>query len=990
MNRLVALSILFSCGRLFSQEPPQIPQARWLDNLPLRFETNQGQAPPAVKFLARGRGYSLSLTAFGSVLSLPGAEIQTKLAGAHPRTKLEGLDALPGATNYLHDSDPATWQTGIRNYARVRYTQVYSGIDLVFYGAGGLLEYDFVVQPGADPAAIALDIQGARAIRVDGRGDLVLDTPAGEVRWRQPVIYQNRRGAREPVNGRFVLHGRRVRFEIAAYDRARPVVIDPALGYSTFLGGKGNEGCRGIALDASGNVYLAGYTNSSNLPGTGGSVQPAYAGGTNNFETGDAFVAKFNPRGGLVYVTYLGGSFDDFALGIAADAAGNAFVTGFTNSSNFPTTRGAYQPTHQGPAGPGRPAYDAFVAKLNPSGSALIYSTFLGGSDGDRGLAIAIDTAGNAYIAGDTLSANFPTSTGAFQTAYKGTGGMPPLCGTCGPFIVTGDGFVAKLDPTGGKLLFSTLLGGSNDDTPLSIAVDSAANVYVSGATLSSDFPVTPGAFQTAFHGVADFNFQPVIKLGDGFVTKLNSTGTALLYSTFLGGSRDDAVFGMTVDSTGAAYLTGATSSPDFPVTSSAPQRAYRGPNAGNASGFVFGDAFAAKLNPQGSALVYSTYLGGSSDDAGWAIAVDPTGAAYIAGLTASRDFPLSPDALQKSYGGGGGQEFTSGDGFLIKLDAAGSSLLYSSFLGGNMDDAVAAFVLDSSGNGYLTGNTLSQNFPLTSTAAQRAYGGEDDNYSGLIGDTFLTKITGLFVPPVQPPPPTLTSVLNGASLQSGAVSPGEIVVIAGAGMGPATAAGQQIDTATGSLANTLSGARILFDGLPAPLISVSDQQSIAIVPYEVVGNPSTQVQVEYQGLRSAPLTLTVADAAPGLFSADMTGTGQGEIYNADGTPNSADNPAPAEATIMVFGTGEGQTDPPGVDGKIATDVTPTPLLGPPSVTIGGMPAQVLSAAGALNQVAGRFQIAVQVPDGVSSGDQEIIVTLGQFQSQPGITVAIQ
>src|SRR5438552_3467713 len=551
------------------------PEARVSETygkLPLHFEANQGQTHQDVRFLARGPGYSLYLTAGEAVLVLtkpnPDATqaratpvvVRMSVVGAAPKPLVSGLDELPGKANYLI-GNPAKWRTNVPTYAKVHYRAVYPGIDLVYYGNQRQLEYDFVVSPGADPERIVLGFQGAERLEINAEGELVLHAAGGAIRQRVPLIYQEIDGVRTKIEGRYVLKdAHRVGFQVAAYDPSRPLVIDPTLVDSTYLGGSGWDYGYGIAVDAAGSAYVTGVTRSTDFP-TASPLQATTGGGVE----GDAFVTKLDPTGSaLVYSTYLGGRGVDYGYGIAVDAAGSAYVTGQTTSTDFPTTIGAFQTTKGG-------SYNAFVTKLNPTGSALVYSTYLGGSGGERGFGIAVDAAGNAYVTGTTGSTNFPTTPGAFQTTGGGV-------------------FVSKLDAAGSALLYSTYLGGSGDDRGYGIAVDAAGSAYVTGSADSTDFP-TVNPLQAANGGV-----------GDAFVSKLDATGSALLYSTYLGGSARDAASGIAVDAAGSAYVTGYTISTNFPTMN--PLQA--------AHGGGYTDAFVSKLDAAGTALLYSTYLGGS------------------------------------------------------------------------------------------------------------------------------------------------------------------------------------------------------------------------------------------------------------------------------------------------------------------------------------------------------------------------------------------
>jgi len=667
---------------------------RTYGNLPLSFERNRGQTDARVRFLSRGRGYALFLTDDGATLTLQEpakpaaaasklsrteparyATLRVKLDGASHPASVSGEEQLPGRVNYFIGNDPSKWRADVPTYAQVKYRSVYPGVDVVYHGSSQrLLEYDFQVAPNADPRVIALSFEGADRLRLNDRGDLSISTPGGEVIERAPIVYQEVDGRRRDLSGRYVRRGaRQVGFEVAGYDPRIPLVIDPVLVYSTYLGGNGVDLGGGIAVDSSGNTYVAGQTSSTNFPTTAGAFQTSYAGGT------DAFVAKLNASGtALVYSTYLGGSGTDVGAGIAVDSSSNAYLIGYTQSTDFPITPGAFQTTFGGGV------HNAFVTKLNASGSALIYSTYLGGSGDDQGRDIALDSLGDACLTGLATSANFPTTPGAFQTTFGGGAG----------------GFVTKVNSTGTGLVYSTYLAGSPDSGEAEgIAVDSSGNAYVTGSTYSTNFSTTAGAFQTTYAAGRQ----------DAFVTKLNATGTALVYSTYLGGGYYDSGNGIAVDSSGNAYVAGSTSSADFPTTPGAFQTSY---NGGVSDGFV------TKLNATGTALVYSTYLGGSGgQDGGNGIAVDSSGDAYVTGSTFDTDFPTTAGAFQTTFGG-------VIDAFVTKLNAGGTALIYSTYLGGSAEDNGTRIRLDSSGNAYSTGLTFSTDFPTTPGAFQTTFGG--------------------------------------------------------------------------------------------------------------------------------------------------------------------------------------------------------------------------------------------------------------------------
>ena len=479
--------------------------------LPMSFEANLGQADPEVHFLSRGHDYVLFLTSQEAVFALrtpparDAAVLRMRLVGANARPPVRGVDELPGRSSYFIGKDPRKWRSGVPTYARVEYRDVYPGVDLVYYGARQkTLEYDFVVAPGADPTAIALGFQGAERLDLEADGALAVRVGSEQVRLHKPVAYQQVGDTRRDVTAEYVLRDDgRVGFRVAAYDRGTALVIDPVVVLARVLGGSGVDQGFGIAVDIGANAYVTGNAFSVDFPTTAGVVQPAPASGN------EVFVARLSETGSLLYSTLVGGSFDDAGRAIAIDGLGNAFVTGFTSSTDFPTTPGAFQPVLTG-------LTNAFVLKLNPTGSALVYSTFLGSDGVDVGLGIAADTVGNAYVTGGTRRAfvpppvpiPFPTTAGAFQTLPGGgTCGIAPTLDACR------DAFVAKLGPTG-VVLYSTLLGGNADDAGNGIAVDRVGNALLTGFTESANFPTTPGAFQPALTGMTD-----------AFVTKLDATG---------------------------------------------------------------------------------------------------------------------------------------------------------------------------------------------------------------------------------------------------------------------------------------------------------------------------------------------------------------------------------------------------------------------------------------------------------------------------------
>jgi Beta-propeller repeat len=702
-------------------------------NLPLSFEPNRGQTDAQVKFLSRAGNRTLWLTSDEAVLAVgrpprpvgPDTQqaaaakenqstptvLRMKFVGANAHPRIGGEAKQPGTVNYF-SGEPNGWRTKIPTYARVRYRSLYPGIDLVFYGNNRELEYDLVVASGADPGQIKLAIAGARNIRIDGEGNLVLETPAGDVIQQKPKIYQRSGTTLKPVSGDYVLTAKNeVGFRLGSYDRRAAVVIDPVLRYSTFLGGIGIDEGSGIAVDSHNRAIVAGQTCSPNFPATGNNTPPVQGACA-------AFVTKLDFTGShLVFSTFIAGSNSN--PGLALDSADNIYLTGTASSNAFPTTPGAFKTTFGGG--------DAFVTKLNANGTALVYSTLLGGSGFETGFAIAVDGSGNAYVTGNTGSKDFPTTPGAFQNECNLT--SDGRCDTA---------YVTKLNATGSHLLYSTFLGGHGSQIGLAIAVNRAGNAFVTGGTGASDFPTTAGSAQPVFGGDADV-----------FVVEFSSSGSHLIYSTYLGGNESENGRGIALDQFGNAFVTGLTSSTNFPVKNAFQPQCIP---------FCSVDGFVTKLNPSGR-LVYSTYLGGADSALaiGSGIAVTPDGQAYVAGFTQSSKFPTTQTAFQRVFGG-------FNDIFLTKFSPTGK-LIFSSYLGGNDSDLNPAIALDRDANAYLTGSvdfqtfSLVSTFPVTVGAFQQVPGGR--------GDAFAAKVVALCALSTVNRSVTICSPGNGSTVKS-------------------------------------------------------------------------------------------------------------------------------------------------------------------------------------------------------------------------------
>jgi MBG domain (YGX type)/Bacterial Ig-like domain (group 3)/Beta-propeller repeat len=808
-------------------------------NLPLSFELNQGQTDGSVRFLSRGLGYALFLTRSEALLSLRqptppdfnklpaprtsaiaartekfgtqkqgqdaahSVVLRSQLVNANPQAKILGVEDLPGKSNYFIGSDPKTWHTDVPTYAKIKYQDVYPGVDLVYYGNQGRLEFDFIVAPGADPKKIGLaivdstlaaqsgaELKDSSALRIDPDGDLVVTTQAGEVRYRKPVAYQLGAGSEAQqrrddqvnfVEAHYVLKPKQeVGFEVDSYDATEPLIIDPVLVYSTFVAGNFYDQASAIAVDSSGSAYITGSTFSSvpTFPTTAGAYQTTCGtdgvcnytlpnGGTSNT---DVFVTKLSADGSqLVYSTYLGGSYDEAGNGIAVDSSGYAYVTGYTRSQDFPVTSGAFQKVC-GPATlinyscqaivqstcGGANRVDGFVTKLNASGSGLIYSTFLGGVGNDSLNAIAVNAAGEAYVAGTTdsnantpyaqnyptcpalgLSSDYPTTPGGYMAA-------PPLVSPTQP---AWPGFApnavfSKLSTDGSSLLYSTYFGapapylsqGAN-----SLALDTLGNAYIVGSTNSPSFPTTSGAFQTVLNqgGGIPGGACGGANCHDAFVAKFDPTksgAASLVYSTFLGGAGEDAASAIAVDPSGNAYVTGAAGfngapTLDFPTTSGAFQSSC--PSLPSCTNY---NAFVTELDPTATGLVYSSYLGGGPNGSSGAnaIAVDSSGRAYVAGSTNSYDFPQK----NPTQGFIPSVEYA----FVSIFKADGSGLDFSTYLGGNGYTFGQGIALNPSDDMYVTGYTLAKDFPTTTGAFQTNCG--NCGNSGSNRAPFVTKIS--------------------------------------------------------------------------------------------------------------------------------------------------------------------------------------------------------------------------------------------------------
>lgn len=880
--------------------------AQSFSNLPLSFEEHRGQANSDARFVSRGPGYTLCLTPSESRFALRDRQSSfgLKLIDSSPDPTVEGVEVLPGKSNYFIGNDPSQWRTDVVNYSRVRYRAVYPGVDLIYDGQQGRLEYDFVVAPRTDPKQIRFDLADAGQIKIDELGNLVFAAGEATLRLRKPTIYQVIEDRRQVVEGGYHIDQEsQISFEIGNYDSNKELIIDPVVEYSTYFGGSGSDIGYAIAIDSQNNIYITGQTSSGNLP-----LKNPY---DNTLEgANDAFVMKLNSAGTtLLFSTYIGGrNPGDRGWGIAVDRSGNVYFTGETNSLNFPVVNAA-QPNFRGNV-------DAFAAKLNVSGNVLLYSTYLGGTLFDSAYAIALDQFDSAYIVGRTDSTSFPVKN-ALQPALRGQR----------------DAFVTKLDADG-ALVFSTFLGGEpavaggrDDEAGYGVAIDSLQNIYLTGFTSSPSFPIVNG-LQPTFGGVED-----------AFIAKLNASGSAIVYSTFLGGTRVDNGRGIAVDSFGDVCVTGYTISSDFPVLN-ALQPEYGGNT----------DAFVAKLNASGKAFIYSTYIGGSGEEntglvsdnvPTGAIAVDNLGNVYLTGKTESIDFPLVRPVQPALRG--------DNDAFILKLDPAGSALIYSTYLGSSFtgntgfDERGLGLAIDPFGTVFVTGQVL-KNDLMTVFPVQA-------NYGGGLSDAFIAKIS---TPEIITPAP-----VSAASYLGAAHATESIVAVFGANL----AGGTEIAN-TVPLPTTLLGATVKVkdkSGVErsAPLFFVSPGQVNFQIPPGVAPGKAAITMTNTQGTTntSTSATIWVGAVAPGIFTANNDGQGVPAALllrvKADGSqiyepvarldefgrfvPAPIDlGPETDQVFLILFGTGwRGRSDLSKVQVQVGGIAAPVLFAGPQGVFIG-------------------------------------------------------
>ena len=984
-------------------------------SVPLSFEPNQGRLDSTVQFLTRGSGYALFLTPGTVVLNLErqqpqAASVDTlrmSLIGANPKANAVGLAPQPGVVSYFIGNDPKKWRSGIPTYGKVKYPEIYPGVDLVFYGNQRQLEYDFVVAPGADPSRIAWRIDGARA-GTDAEGNAVLRAPNGPATFQKPVLYQMDGDKKTRVEGWYAVAGNQIRFRLGSYDHSKELIIDPVLSYASYLAGTGDDRIgvptgpgnlqvgvsQALAVDSAGSAYVAGTTYSVDFPTKNpyqGAPPPKQEG--NSVPPGQwdtAFVSKFSPDGGsLVYSTYLGGNRPDRAYAIAVDSSGSAYLTGQTSSPNFPITSGAYQTVcapianNTGESGAASNCnssdWNVFVTKLNPTGSGLIYSTFLGGyANWAYAHAIAVDSAGRAYIAGNetdicstsyAFQSCFPTTTGAVIGGDKTGGGSPQYA------------FVAVFDPTGAHLLYSTLFGDLNGlGTPLSgngdawatgVAVDANGYFYLVGETKAAKLPTTLGVVQPT--GAPLGSTGTYLQADRGFIAKFtpvtSAGGVTLAYCSYLGGqtgNTNDYISGIAIDSASNAYVVGYTNSKDFPVT-------------GGAYGTVCGTsgtcaaAHVTKLNPTGTAILWSTYVGGSKSDGSdglfWTgpIQLDGKGNIYIVGQ-AGPTFPLF-NPVEPAVAGGNMQMA------VLELDPAGANLLFSTRIGsgGVQTSYPAGLAVDSAGDIYLAGNTIGPGLITTPGAFQTSASDSTCCYHG-----FVAKIAPT-------PLPTLTSgtLANGATYVAGGLVPGSWAQVKGTNLATTTRIWGDADFKGigNSLPTNLSGVQVNVNNHAAAVYYISPTQVSFQVPAGITGTATVQVIVN--GVVSNSVTAVAATSSPGIFPIILGGTNYAAAVFLDGkiAADPSINPAFRNAVpgdiVQLYATGLAPSP--------AGTAVSTTLVSGVTVTIGTVTVPAIAAA---LVAVGEFQINFTVPQdfaSMPSGPYPISISINGVTSPASI-----
>jgi uncharacterized protein (TIGR03437 family) len=982
-----------------------------LASLPLSFEANRGQADPAVNFLSRGAGYTLFISPGSAAFKLRSprensapALIRVKVVGANPHAGVSGSESLPGTVNYFLGNDPDKWIRGVSTFGKANYRQIYRGIDVVYYGTQRQLEYDFVVAPGADPKQIGMEFAGATP-RLGADGSLVLMVDGAPLTFHKPVVWQTVGGKKQMVAGNYKLSGGLVHFALGKYDRNLALVIDPVVTWLTYLGGTKNDQLgnttyspsgnptQAMAVDLAGNVYVTGYTQSTDFP-LQNAIQKT---NTTNAPTG--FVSKLNAAGTqLIYSTYIGGGVlsdntTTRANAIAVDGSGNAYLTGFTSAPQFPVTAGAYQTIcgvlFQGASNcPGTES--AFVTKLSPAG-ALVYSTFLG-HGGETGVAVAVDAKGQAYVAGSTGAQCASNSTDAcFPTTANAVLQGQAFNHTTSPNNFNqGSAFISVLDAAGANLLYSSLWGGNGAPTGnqhatfgSGAAVDPAGNFYLTGTTSSNQLPVTPGAFQTTFNGNPNAGFGTSTR---GFVAKFNPVGSGaglgagLTYSTYVGGldktivNYQDTIAGIAADAAGNAYISG-NASYDFPATAGANNSTPCPPGSGCGN-----RGFLAKLNPAGSALVWATFVGTIvRPDLSTASTISPprldaAGNVYISGVAGNNtQYPLV-NPLQAANGFGGV--------YVTMYDPTGSTIYFSTVIydpTSNTQIFNSGVDVDAQGNIYVAGYTPAIAMPVTAGAFQPGNAGNFDAFIAKISIPSPTVTTGGVVP--------IFSTV-------GTVQPGEWISIFGTNLGIGTTTWNP-----GSFPTSLGGTSVTIDGEAAFLWYVSPTQINLQVP-EDTNTGSVPVVVTTATGAVAKSTVILAPVAPSfslldgkhvagiILRANGSGAYGGGTYDIIGPTGSslgyATVAAKAGDVVELFGVGFGPTSPAVPVGAVFSGAAAT--TNPVTLSINNVSVTPFFAG---ESSAGLYQLNVTIPPALAAGDVSLQASVGSSQT-PAVVISLQ
>lgn len=927
---LMTLAILAGVSSVAAQTPAKPELDAKFGKVPLNFEPNRGQVDATVQYLSRGPGYSLFLTSGEAVLQLQDAKaknsstLRMALVGSDGKAAVMGKEPLPGKVNYFVGNDSSKWHTGIQTFGKVSYTGVYPGVDLVYYGNQRELEYDFIVAPGADAAKIALKFTGATPV-IDKAGDLVLSVQGKDARFHKPVIYQLEGDHRVSVEGSYLLADGKVSFALGAYDHSKALVIDPILSYLTYIGGSTNDFANAIAVDSSGSAYIVGTTYSTDFP-----VNNAYS-ATNPHTIGSSggqgtmFVSKFNPTGtALVYSTYLGSTEYTYGNGIAVDSGGNAYVGGYTTYGTYPTTPGAFQSICGGYAvvpqgatsavrangcvGAGQADAGGVLTKLNPAGNALVYSTYLSGNNFNSISAVAVDALGQAYVTG-TSNANcgpgpyYPNAANPYVLSCQSWANFPITTGSAqdstnqaGPTGSNSFAFLSKFNATGTALLYSSILGNAvptgsvaNQPQGSAIAVDANGNAYI-GGTANFTLYTTKGAYQAA---------SPSNNGVHGFVAKFDTVGQKIVYSTFVttADGTSDNVAALAVDASGNAYVAGSTGSA-FPTTAGVFQPTTAGGNG--TAGFI------SKLNPTGSALVWSSFLGfapGSGPSSGgnayiYGLTLGPDGSVYVVGQTDGGGFP----SVNSLFGVGGNT------GFVSRISADGTKLLFSTPFGSSdgQFSVPYAVAVDASSNIYIVGKTNSSALPVTAGAFQQK------NNTPLNSNVYRTGFVGKIAPTS-----TTTTALT---LPTGTVTAGQSVKLTAKVTGQTGSTGTPTGTVTFLGGTTTLGTGTLDATGKATYTAASLNATTYSITASYAGDTAFAGSVSSaQNLVVTPATPTVILTAPATalvgasvtLSVTVTGTGgspTGTVVFKDGatilsTVNLASGAASYSTSALTVGT---------------------------------------------------------------------------------------